>query len=329
MKKTIVFALLALLLLSFVSCNLDNNGILLNGLKKVPSDNKNRSFIGFDKDSNIMYYVTVDGLVQRKIATDREKNEDKIDTPEVVISDHSIFTHYYQALGWLQDDNTIVYMTDSAGNNGGQDFYSIDTSSAKVTSLKVEGKGTGIVDCYMANDEVRLVGDDGTIYSAEISGETLKLTAVESDSQGTFVSSTNGLIRYSDGSYYYEGKKTSGISGVVRSFATDGNTKYAVSVSGSSFLIYRADGGTEFSKINSISGSNNNEFPSLIDSNGNLYFLYYRGTRSSSIVYKVSPSGDVSDHDLQKNNIRAEAFVQSSDEIYMLSKDNNMFVVTI
>lgn len=320
MKKTIVFALLALLLLSFVSCNLDNNGILINALEKVPSDNKNRSFIGFDGNKT-MYYVTVDGLVKRDVTSESEP----------VISNHSIFTHYYQALGWLQDDKTIVYMTDSAGNNGGQDFYSIDTSSAEVTSLKVEGKGTGIVDCYMASDEVRLVGDDGTIYSAEISGETLKLTAVESDSQGTFVSSTNGLIRYSDGSYYYEGEKTSGISGVVRSFATsDDGKKYAVSVSGSSFVIYKADGGTEFSEIKSISGSNNNEFPSLIDSAGNLYFLYYRGTRSSSIVYKVSPSGEVSDHDLQKNNIRAEAFVQGSDnKIYMLSKDNNMFVVTI
>lgn len=324
MKKTIVFALLALLLLSFVSCNLDNNGILINALEKVPSDNKNRSFIGFD-DKKTMYYVTVDGLVKRTVES---SDKGVINTPEIVISDHSIFTHYYQALGWLQDDNTIVYMTDSAGNNGGQDFYSIDTSSTQVTSLKVEGKDTGIVDCYMVSDEARLVGDDGTIYSAEISDETLKLT-VKSEKQGTFVSSTNGLIRYSDGSYYYEGEKTSGISGVVRSFATNGDTKYAVSVSGSSFLIYKADG-TAFSEIKSISGSNNNEFPSLIDSAGNLYFLYYRGTRSSSIVYKVSPSGDVYDHDLQKNNIRAEAFVQGSDnKIYMLSKDNNMFVVTI
>ena len=297
MKKPIVFALLALLLLSFVSCNLDNNGILINALEKVPSDNKNRSFIGFDGDKT-MYYVTVDGLVKRTVES---SDKGVINTPEIVISNHSIFTHYYQALGWLQDDNTIVYMTDSAGNNGGQ----------------------------AASDEARLVGDDGTIYSAKISGETLTLT-VTSESKGTFVSSTNGLIRYSDGSYYYEGEKTSGISGVVRSFATDGNTKYAVSVSGSSFLIYKADGGTEFSEIESISGSNNNEFPSLIDSAGNLYFLYYRGTRSSSIVYKVSPSGEVSDHDLQKNNIRAEAFVQGSDnKIYMLSKDNNMFVVTI
>ena len=333
MKKTILITCIALVLLSFVSCNLDNNGILINALKKVPSDNKNRSFIGFDKDSNIMYYVTVDGLVQRKIATDREKNEDKIDTPEVVISNHTIFTHYYQALGWLQDDNTIVYMTDKAGKDGGQDFYSIDTASAEVTSLKVEEEHTGIVDCYMASDEAKLVGDDGTIYSAEISGETIKLN-VKSDSQGTFVSSTNGLIRYSNGSYYYDGEKTSGISGVVRSFATsdDGSTKYAVSVSGSSFLIFKADGGTAFSEINSIPGSNNNEFPSIIDSEGNLYFLYYRGTRSSSLVYKVFPSEETKpqQYDLQKNNIKAEAFVQGSDnKIYMLSKDNNMFVVTL
>ena len=49
MKKTILITCIALVLLSFVSCNLDNNGILLNGLEKVPSDNKNRSFIGYDE----------------------------------------------------------------------------------------------------------------------------------------------------------------------------------------------------------------------------------------------------------------------------------------
>lgn len=318
MKKTILITCIALGLLSFVSCNLDNNGILLNGLEKVPSDNKNRSFIGYDENSSTMYYVTVDGLVRRAVASGDEP----------VISNDSIFTHYYQALGWLQDDNTIVYMTDSAGNNGGQAFYSIDTSSAKVTSLKVEGKGTGIVDCYMASNKARLVGDDGTIYSAEISGETLKLTVMPK-SEGTFVSSTNGLIRYSDGKYYYEGQEITGLSGTVKAFAAGDLNSYAITTSGSSFYIYSISGSSA-TQITTISGGDNNEFPCFVDSDGNLYFLYYRGTRSSSIVYKVSPSGDVSDHDLQKNNIRAEAFVQGSDnKIYMLSKDNNMFVVTI
>lgn len=319
MKNTILITCIALVLLSFVSCNLDNNGILLNGLEKVPSDNKNRSFIGYDVDSSTMYYVTVDGLVRRAVASGDEP----------VISNDSIFTHYYQALGWLQAADIIGYMTDSAGNNGGQHFYSINPDTTAVTPLdEIGDHHMPIVDVYMATDGVRLVGDNGTVYSAEIIGNSITFTE-KYTSKGSFVSCTNGLIRYSDG-YYYEGEKTSGISGDVKSFATDGNTKYAVSVSGSSFLIYKADSGTAFSEIKSISGSNNKEFPSLIDSAGNLYFLYYRGTRSSSIVYKVSPSGDVSDHDLQKNNIRAEAFVQGSDsEIYMLSKDNNMFVVTI
>lgn len=318
MKKTILITCIALVLLSFVSCNLDNNGILLNGLEKVPSDNKNRSFIGYDENSSTMYYVTVDGLVRRAVASGDEP----------VISNDSIFTHYYQALGWLQDDNTIVYMTDSAGNNGGQAFYSIDTSSAKVTSLKVEGKGTGIVDCYMASNEARLVGDNGTVYSAEIIGNSITFTG-KYHSNGSFVSCTNGLIRYSDGKYYYEGQEISGLSGTVKAFAAGNPNSYAITTSGSSFVIYSILGGSA-TQITTISGGDNNEFPCFVDSEGNLYFLYYRGTRSSSIVYKVSPSGDVSDHDLQKNNIRAEAFVQGSDnEIYMLSKDNNMFVVTI
>lgn len=318
MKKTILITCIALVLLSFVSCNLDNNGILLNGLEKVPSDNKNRSFIGYDDNSSTMYYVTVDGLVRRAIASGDEP----------VISNDSIFTHYYQALGWLQNDNTIVYMTDSAGNNGGQAFYSIDTSSAKVTSLKVEGKGTGIVDCYMASNKARLVGDDGTIYSAEISGETLRLTVMPKP-EGTFVSSTNGLIRYSDGKYYYEGQEITGLSGTVKAFAAGDLNSYAITTSGSSFYIYSISGSSA-TQITSISGGDNNEFPCFVDSEENLYFLYYRGTRSSSIVYKVSSDGKtVNSRDLHKNNIMAEAFVQSGDTVYMLSKDNNLFEVTI
>ena len=37
----------------------------------------------------------------------------------------------------------------------------------------------------------------------------------------------------------------------------------------------------------------------------------------------------VNSRDLHKNNIMAEAFVQSGDTVYMLSKDNNLFEVTI
>lgn len=319
MKKTILITCIALVILSFVSCNLDNNGILLNGLEKVPSDNKNRSFIGYDDNSRTMYYVTVDGLVKRAVASGDEP----------VISNDSIFTHYYQALGWLQDPDTIVYMTDSAGNNGGQHFYSINPDTTAVTPLDEIGDHMPIVDVYMTTEGARLVGDNGTVYSAAISDNSITIEPKHA-SKGSFVSCTNGLIRYSDGSYYYEGAKTSGISGVVRSFATYGNTKYAVSVSGSSFLIYKADGGTAFSEIKSISGSNNNEFPCFVDSEGNLYFLYYRGTRSSSIVYKVSSDDKtVNSRDLHKNNIMAEAFVQSGDTVYMLSKDNNLFEVTI
>ena len=297
MKKTILITCIALVLLSFVSCNLDNNGILLNGLEKVPSDNKNRSFIGYDENSSTMYYVTVDGLVRRAVASGDEP----------VISNDSIFTHYYQALGWLQQDAaTIGYMTDSAGNNGGQHFYSINPGTTAVTPLEESGdEHEPIVDVYMTTDGVRLVGDNGTVYSAEISGDSIKFT-VEYHSKGSFVSCTNGLIRYSDGKYYYKEQEISGLSGSVKAFATGESNSYAITTSGS------------------------NEFPCFVDSAENLYFLYYRGTRSSSIVYKVSSDGKtVNSRDLHKNNIMAEAFVQSGDTVYMLSKDNNLFEVTI
>lgn len=319
MKKTILITCIALVLLSFVSCNLDNNGILLNGLEKVPSDNKNRSFIGYDETSSMMYYVTVDGLVRRAVASGDEP----------VISNNPIFTHYYQALGWLQDADTIGYMTDSAGNNGGQYFYSINPGTTAVTPLEESGdEHEPIVDVYMTTDGVRLVGDNGTVYSAEIIGNSITFTA-KCSSYGSFVSCTNGLIRYSDGKYYYEGDEITGLSGSVKAFATDGSNFYAITTSGSSFYIYSISGGSA-KEITTISGGDNNEFPCFVDSAGNLYFLYYRGTRSSSIVYKVSRDGKtVNSRDLHKNNIMAEAFVQSGDTVYMLSKDNNLFEVTI
>ena len=329
MKKTILITCIALVLLSFVSCNLDNNGILLNGLEKVPSDNKNRSFIGYDEDSSIMYYVTVDGLVKREV---KSSDDDVISTPEIVISNDPIFTHYYQALGWLQGTGTIGYMTDSAGNNGGQYFYSIDPDTAAVTQLNEineSGEHRPIVDVYMATGGVRLVGDNGAVYSAEIIGNSITFREMYT-SNGAFVSCTNGLIRYSDGKYYYEEKEITGLSGTVKAFAAvDSNSYYAITTSGSSFYIYSISGGSA-TQITTISGGDNNEFPCFVDSAGNLYFLYYRGTRSSSIVYKVSSDGNTPSRDLHKNNIMAEAFVQGVDnKIYMLSKDNNMFVVTI
>lgn len=319
MKKTIFITCIVLVLLSFVSCNLDNNGILLNGLEKVPSDNKNRSFIGYDEDSSIMYYVTVDGLVRRAVASGDEP----------VISNDSIFTHYYQALGWLQDEHTIGYMTDSAGNNGGQYFYSINPGTTAVTPLEESGdEHEPIVDVYMTTDGVRLVGDNGTVYSAEIIGNSITFTAKYS-SYGSFVSCTNGLIRYSDGKYYYKEQEISGLSGTVKAFAAGNSNSYAITTSGSSFYIYSILGNSA-DQIATIPGGDNNEFPCFVDSAGNLYFLYYRGTRSSSIVYKVSSDGEtVNSRDLHKNNIMAEAFVQSGDTVYMLSKDNNLFEVTI
>ena len=268
----------------------------------------------------MMYYVTVDGLVRRAVAS----------SDEPVISNNPIFTHYYQALGWLQNADTIGYMTDSAGNNGGQYFYSINPNTTAVTQLNESGEHRPIVDVYMTTEGARLVGDNGTVYSAAISISDNSITIEPKHaSNGSFVSCTNGLIRYSDGKYWYEGEEIIGLSGSVKAFATgDSNSSYAITTSGSSFYIYSILDGSA-NEITTIPGGDNNEFPCFV-SEGNLYFLYYRGTRSSSIVYKVSSDGNTPSRDLHKNNIMAEAFVQGVDnKIYMLSKDNNMFVVTI
>ena len=182
----------------------------------------------------------------------------------------------------------------------------------------------------MTTGGARLVGDNGTVYSAAISDNSITIEQKHA-SNGSFVSCTNGLIRYSDGKYYYEGQEISGLSGTVKAFAAGNSNSYAITTSGSSFVIYSisiSDGSA--TQITTIPGGDNNEFPCFVDSVGNLYFLYYRGTRSSSIVYKVSSNGEtVNSRDLHKNNIMAEAFVQSGDTVYMLSKDNNLFEVTI
>ena len=249
-----------------------------------------------------------------------------------MISNNPIFTHYYQALGWLQNADTIGYMTDSAGNNGGQYFYSINPNTTAVTQLNESGEHRPIVDVYMATGDVRLrlVGDDGTVYSATISDTDNSITIEPKHaSNGSFVSCTNGLIRYSDGKYWYEGQEITGLSGTVKAFAAvDSNSYYAITTSGSSFVIYSISDGSA-NEITTIPGGDNNEFPCFVDSDGKLYFLYYRGTRSSSIVYKVSRDKTVNSRDLHKNNIMAEAFVQSGETVYMLSKDNNLFEVTI
>ena len=53
MRKIFIPVLTFLMLISFVSCNLDNNGILWTGVNRYPSDDKDRNFIGYISDIQV------------------------------------------------------------------------------------------------------------------------------------------------------------------------------------------------------------------------------------------------------------------------------------
>ena len=100
-KKYILLALMAAIL-SLVSCNLDNEGILSRLPHVNRIDHKDRVFIGTQDD--VFYFVSKDGLQEG----DASKNE-------TTILDNSIFEKFYLGLGWMSTD-AIIYMTDEQPN---------------------------------------------------------------------------------------------------------------------------------------------------------------------------------------------------------------------
>ena len=88
MRKKYILLVLMVAILSLVSCNLDNEGILSRLPHVNRIDHKDRVFIGTN-DTNF-YFVSKDGLQKG----DASKNE-------TTILDNSIFEKFYLGLGWM------------------------------------------------------------------------------------------------------------------------------------------------------------------------------------------------------------------------------------
>ena len=126
------------MLISFVSCNLDNEGILKDGPSRFPSDNKQRVFIGFSEiventdtseESNgtgLLYYVTKDGLCSFDVTNTTSNSERRI-------SSDGIFIPNSADIAWIDenDHNKIIYINDYVDGQNKQDYYLFDIGSNK------------------------------------------------------------------------------------------------------------------------------------------------------------------------------------------------------
>ena len=331
-KKYILFALIVAIL-SLVSCNLDNEGILSRLPHVNRIDHKDRVFIG--AKGNVFYFVSKDGLQKG----DASKNE-------TTILDDSIFEKFYLGLGWMTDD-AIIYMTDGQPNVSvnEQKFYYISLGEEPAKAIEIKPSGASdsfvVIACYQIGTKTYLVtkesqsSNDATIYKAVKSETTLTLS--EPETVKNFADCINGLIRTSDNKYYLNGtevkfkdkeRKDVSVGSSIKSVAysnsddvyaiTSGFTVYKGSVSNPAEMMYVAD----------ATGSSSSIFPSFVDSDGNLYFIEYRGERSPSRILTLSNENTESKFSIrntQSNDIEASEIFELGEEVYVLTTQYGLF----
>lgn len=203
MRKIFIPVLTFLMLISFVSCNLDNEGILWRGQFRYPRDDKARNYIGVGKkgDKEFLYYVTVDGLAQFD-----PKNETS--NSESIINSNNIFISNSPDIAWIDADNKIIYIDDTVdgSNNNQQHYYTYDIASGALTPIQTDGFDSGIdgiINTFVNNsgEQMLIASDDGfdkaQLYKPTLNGKTLSLEAVGS-SIPYFDDELNGLIWYKD-----------------------------------------------------------------------------------------------------------------------------------
>lgn len=337
MKKAILFLTIALTFISLSSCNLDNEGLLYMNRSRFDSDDKDRNFIGYD-GTEYFYFVSKNGL---------ERGTPGSSNNETVVMQHDIFTQHYQDIGYLSV-NQIVYIDD---HHDGQDFYLIDTNGNAPTLLTSNlPSGFRVLEIYSydsghyavaRNDENK---NDIKVYKVEISNEpSLNFTEKSFTFEGSHSGSYNGLISF-DNKCYFQGKqiKLNGESDFtfsnVISFGTSGNDIYIIKNSSSRYYFYQGtvsdDTTIKVSLIEEVRGNSTNEItPCFIDSDGAIYITDYYGTNTPTRIIRVYSNPDSTDtnaylnesNSLGRNNIVAEAFFESGDAVYMLSKNNGLF----
>lgn len=335
-KKYILFALIVAIL-SLVSCNLDNEGILSRLPHVNRIDHKDRVFIGTKED--VFYFVSKDGLQKG----DASKNE-------TTILDDSIFEKFYLGLGWMTDD-AIIYMTDEQPNVSvnEQKFYYISPllsdEPAKAIEIKPSGASDSfvVIACYQIDTETYLVtkesqsSNDATIYKAVKSETTLTLS--EPETVKNFADCINGLIRTSDNKYYLNGtevkfkdkkEKDVSVGSSIKSVAYSDSDVYAIT---SGFTVYKGSvsNPAEMKYVADATGSSTSIFPSFVGSDGNLYFIEYMGERSPSRILKLSTgSADNTEskfsiRNTQSNDIEASEIFELDGEVYVLTTQYGLF----
>ena len=332
MRKKYILLVLMVAILSLVSCNLDNEGILSRLPHVNRIDHKDRVFIGTN-DKNF-YFVSKDGLQEG----DASKNE-------TTILDDSIFEKFYLGLGWMSGD-AIIYMTDEQPNVSvnEQKFYYISLGDEPAKAIEIEPSVASdrfvVIACYQIGEDTYLVtkesqsSNDATIYKAAASETTLTLS--EPETVENFADCINGLIRTSDNRYYLNGtevkfkdKEGNDVSGdiSIKSVAySDSKDVYAIT---SGFTVFNGTvGSSDMTYVADATGGSNSIFPSFVGSDGKLYFIEYRGERSPSRILTLSNDNAepiFSIRNTQSNDIEASEIFELEKEVYVLTTQYGLF----
>lgn len=333
MRKKYILLVLMVAVLSLVSCNLDNEGILSRLPHVNRIDHKDRVFIGTN-DTNF-YFVSKDGLQKG----DASKNE-------TTILDDSIFEKFYLGLGWMSGD-AIIYMTDEQPNVSvnEQKFYYIFLGDEPVKAIEIKPSETSdrfvVIACYQIGTDTYLVtkesqsSNDVTIYKAAASETTLKLS--EPETVKNFADCINGLIRTSGDEYYLNGNKVTfknekdenvSVGSSIKSVAYRGNNVYAIT---SGFTVYKGTVGSSditLEYVADATGGSDSIFPSFVGTDGNLYFIEYRGERSPSRILTLSTNNTGSKFSIrntQSNDIEASEIFELGGEVYVLTTQYGLF----
>lgn len=332
MRKKYILLVLMVAILSLVSCNLDNEGILSRLPHVNRIDHKDRVFIGTN-DTNF-YFVSKDGLQKG----DASKNE-------TTILDDSIFEKFYLGLGWMSGD-AIIYMTDEQPNVSvnEQKFYYISLGDEPAKAIEIEPSVASdsfvVIACYQIGTVTYLVtkesqsSNDATIFKAAASDSGLNLTDVKEEVKG-FEDCINGLIRTSGDEYYLNGNKVTfknekdenvSVGSSIKSVAYRGNNVYAIT---SGFTVYKGtvgDSDITLKYVADAAGGSDSIFPSFVDTDGNLYFIEYRGERSPSRILTLSSSNnEFSSSNTQSNDIEASEIFELEDKVYVLTTQYGLF----
>lgn len=329
-KKYILLALMAAIL-SLVSCNLDNEGILSRLPHVNRIDHKDRVFIGTNDKK--FYFVSKDGLQEG----DASKNE-------TTILDDAIFEKFYLGLGWMSGD-AIIYMTDEQPNVSvnEQKFYYIslgDETEKKAIEIEPSEASDSfvVIACYQIDTDTYLVtkesqsSNDATIYKVAASDTTLNLSDAKPPVEN-FADCINGLIRTSDNKYYLNGtevkfkdkeEKDVSVGSSIKSVAYSGNDVYAIT---SGFTVYKGTVGSSditLKYVADAAGGSNSIFPSFVGSDGKLYFIEYRGERSPSRILTLNDN-EFSSSNTQSNDIEASEIFKLGEEVYVLTTQYGLF----